>query len=148
VKNNHQNGSAIRRSQAHFFATCITRLSEVSSRVFPSGYDPEAGHSETLWSLQEYEVFHDAAYACGFVCNDFKPTYPIDLVNTAPQKALGEESLSEIRHYIHTLLRAERSNRMDGYFSPVLAALCSGALNVVAHRLITDYRFSQQSANA
>ncbi len=126
--------TSVYESQARFLAGCIRRLEEAYHSHFDKPYNPDAGDSDRFWALPEYEVFHDAAYACGFVCTDFTPNYAID----RSEETLGRESFTGLRHYVHTLLRAERSNRMDGYFSPVCSAIQSGALGIVARRLEFD----------
>jgi len=130
--------TSVYASQARFFARCIRRLEEAYRRHFDKPYNPDVGDSARFWALPEYEVFHDAAYACGFVCTDFSPTYSIDLANESCGETLSRKPFNELRHYVHTLLRVERSNRMDGYFSPVCSAIQSGALGVVARRLESD----------
>jgi hypothetical protein len=130
--------SVVYEAQAEFLARCIRRLEIAFHQSFSAPYDPDAGDSPRFWAMPEYEVFHDAAYACGFVCDDFVPNFPIELANERPHETLGRESFAGLRHYIHTLLRAERSNRIDGYFSPVCSAIQSGALGVIATRLESD----------
>jgi len=130
--------TSVYESQARFFARCIRRLEEAYRRHFDKPYNPDVGDSDRFWALPEYEVFHDAAYACGFVCTDFASTYSIDQANESRGETLSREPFKELRHYVHTLLRAERSNRMDGCFSPVFSAIQSGALGVVARRLESD----------
>jgi len=125
-------------SQSHFLAKCIRKLEVAANDLFVGEYDPDAGEAALFWAHPDYDMFHDAAYACGFVCNDLSPDFPIDEANRRPRERLGNETFDGIRHYVHTLLRAERSNRMDGYFSPVCAAIQSGALIVVAERLESD----------
>ena len=130
--------TSVYESQARFLAGCIRRLEEAYRRHFDKPYNPDVGDSARFWALPEYEVFHDAAYACGFVCTDFAPTYPIDKANESCGETLRRVPFKELRHYVHTLLRAERSNQMDGYFSSVCSAIQSGALGIVARRLDSD----------
>jgi hypothetical protein len=130
--------STVFEPQARFLATCIRRLERDVVRELGANYDPSAGIASRFWDIPAYEIFHDAAYACGFVCDDLTADFPIDVAQARPQLTLGGASFPELRHYLHTLMRAERSNRMDGYFSPVLEAVHSGALGVVAGRLEGD----------
>ena len=125
-------------SQSHFLAKCIRRLENAAKDFFAGEYDPGADELTLFWAQPDYEIFCDAAYACGFVCDDLSPDFPIDEANRRPLELLGFEKFSGLRHYVHTLLRAEHSNRMDGCFSPVCTALQSGALIVVAERLESD----------
>ncbi len=126
------------QSQALFLALRIRSLEAVTDQLFAAEYDPDAGDAALFWALPEYDLFHDAAYACGFVCNDLAPDYPVDEANTRPFSKLSREPFDGLRHYVHTMLRAERSNRADGYFSPVCSAIQSGALGLVAQRLTSD----------
>ena len=130
--------ASIREPQARYFALCIRGLEQAFRRSFDNSYNPDAGDSERFWALPEYDLLHDAAYACGFVCCDFKPNYPLERANNQPSESVGQEPLKGLRHYLHTLLRAERSNRMDGYFSPICSAIESGALAVLAQRFESD----------
>lgn len=130
--------SPVYEYQASFLANCIHKLDEARIRAFGAGYDPESGDTEKFWALPAYDTFQNAAYACGFVCTDLPPTYPLDSANQSPQETVGRESFPGLRHYIHTLMRAERANQMGGCFSPVLAAFVSGALILVAERLVSD----------
>lgn len=127
----------IYESQARYLAHRILSLEKAFRRNFDT-YNADAGDSRRFWALPECDLFHDAAYACGFVCADFKPNYSIERANNRPSESIGQESLNGLRHYLHTLLRAERSHRMDGYFSPICAAIESGALALVAQRIESD----------
>lgn len=143
-----QKKSPVYAVQASFLALCIRRLEAATRRAFELPYNPDAGEAAVFWRLHDYQIFHDAAYACGFVCNDGDLSYPIDAANRRPSETLGREPLDSLRSYVHTLLRAERSNRMDGYFSPVCSAVQSGALGVVAARLESDDSLYQRSLGA
>lgn len=122
----------IYKSQARYLAHRIHGLERVFRRNFDKPYNPNTGDSKRFWALPEYDLFHDAAYACGFVCADLRPDYSIERANNLPSESIGQESLNGLRHYLHTLLRAERANRMDGYYSPICSAIESGALALVA----------------
>lgn len=124
--------------QAKFLALCIHRLDSAFRHSFAAPYNPDVGDSDKFWALPEYKIFHDATYACGFVCADLKPDYPIDHAHESPAETLGNENFDGIRRYVHTLMRAERANQMDGYFSPVCVAIQSGSLSLVAKRIIAD----------
>lgn len=132
--------TAIYESQAKFLAKCIRILERVFRNELNGKYNPDEGDSNVIWMMQEYDLFHDAAYACGFVCNNMVPNYNLDSVNKDPVNALKNVSLIDLRQYTHTLLRAERNGRMDGYYSAIGAALESGALGIVANRLESDGR--------
>jgi len=123
-------------SQAKFLALCILQLDERTKRI---KFDPDDKNDvRDFWKLPEYIIFHDATYACGFVCNDYSPDFNINAANINSKNIISKASFEELRHYIHTLMRAERSNQMDGYFSPVLKAVLSDALTLVAIRLNSD----------
>lgn len=124
--------------QASHFVACIKALDEDRLRTIGPRYNPEAGDPARLWSLRSYRIFHDAAYVCGFVLDGLAPDFPLSEANKSPQRTLGEIPFPKLRHYVHTLMRAERSSAMDGYFSPVLESLVSGALLLVASRLEQD----------
>jgi hypothetical protein len=128
----------VHESQARFLAACIRSLAEERRRLLKPRYDPEAGDTAKFLSLHSYRVFHDAAYACGFVCTDLPSTYPLEQVNASPRTTLASANFAGLRRYVHTLLRAERACGESGYFSQVFAALESGALVLVADRLESD----------
>jgi hypothetical protein len=91
---------------------------------------------EKLLDNAEYKRFLEALYACGFVTEDFTPDFSLEAANAKPEDTLGECGLPRIRHYLHTLARAERW--ADGHSSPVLHAIKAGALQLVARRLASD----------
>ncbi|MDH4557809.1 NUDIX hydrolase [Pseudomonas sp. BN417] len=90
-----------------------------------------------IWDLPDYRLLIVGSYACGFVCRDHKPDFDLTAVDNNPVAALGHCPFPEIRHFVHTLLRSERW--ADGYSSPILEAVNSGALALVAARLREDY---------
>jgi len=90
------------------------------------------------WEIPEVTRFLEGALACGFVCADFKVEEWTDLesVHMRPEEMIGQMGAPELRKYVHTVQRAEKW--ADGYGSPLLRALSSGSLQIVARRLESD----------
>ena len=124
--------------QARHFAHLIRALEQALLAHYraPSVDRLPADRFEEAWALDEYRLFCEGAYACGFVCNDFKPDGPLDAAKARPEATIAGWDFFTLRHYIHTLLRAEKW--ADGYSSPILDAVICGALHAVADRLDTD----------
>lgn len=83
--------------------------------------------------LAEYNLFIQGAYACGFVCRDLTPHADLNAVRLGPSEALQDTSLPQLRHYIHTLLRAERAS--DGYGSHIYEAHRAGVFTALCELL-------------
>lgn len=98
---------------------------------------------EEFQAIPEYAMFLQAGCACGFVCADFKPIAgdKFALANLRPNEYLADCSFRQIRHWIHHLFRAERW--AEGYSSPILEAIDSGALILVVTRLREDSRLRE-----
>lgn len=88
------------------------------------------------FALPEYERFIVGAPGAGFVCNDLAPMKDFEDFNARPREHLSSSDFSQLRLYVHTLLRAERW--ADGYATPIREAVMSGALEIVADRLASD----------
>ena len=88
------------------------------------------------FKLPEYRRFLLGAYACSFVCNNLEPMKDFENYQNSPQEYVQNAGWPKFRHYVHTLLRAERW--ADGYSSPILDSANSGALAIVADRLERD----------
>jgi hypothetical protein len=88
--------------------------------------------------LPEYQRFLLGAYACGFVCRDFSPMEGgrFEMMRSRPMEHLADCTLNVLRHWVHTLLRAERW--AEGWSSPIREAINGGALQLVAERLTSD----------
>lgn len=99
-------------------------------------FDWEKGHRP--WDAPEFLRFVEGAAACGFVCEDYPAgeLVPLSEVNRNPGQMLGAMNGEELRQYVHTLHRADKW--ADGYSSPILEALASGALQLLAARLDHD----------
>lgn len=88
------------------------------------------------FKLPEYRRLLLGAYACSFVCSNFEPMKDYENYQNLPKEYVQNARWPKFRHYIHTLLRDERWS--DGYSSPILEAVKSGALTIVADRLERD----------
>jgi hypothetical protein len=118
--------------QARLFAMLTRDLIQVYERY-------RGIQLEDFFQLPEYQKFVVGAYACGFVCRDYSQMdgESFELMKTRPREHLGDCSFRVLRHWVHTLLRAERW--ADGYSSHVKEAIDSGALEVIAMRLESDH---------
>lgn len=126
--------------QAELVSSSILELNDVAPWAFDLDHiqDIDLKDFQKIFELAEYLRFLDACYACGFVTRDTSPDFPIAEANARPEQYLGDCDLAGLRHYLHTLCRGERW--ADRYSSPVLEALCSGALKLVGTRLKNDER--------
>ncbi|KXV06423.1 hypothetical protein CR51_11930 [Caballeronia megalochromosomata] len=100
---------------------------------------------EEIWELREYRLFCEACYASGFVCSDYDDFFDLSAANKDPVHTLGTSDLAELRFYLHTLQRGE--HWADGYSSPILEAVASGALSIVGERLRKNQSFDAPSAD-
>jgi hypothetical protein len=127
--------SAIYEFQAQHLCSLIRFMAQAALAHFE--VESEADLAEEDWEaftkFPEYELFVHGAYACGFVCSDLRPNVDLSAVARRPGEALRGMSLPEIRHYVHTLLRAERGT--DGYGSFIYKALRAGVLEALCERL-------------
>jgi hypothetical protein len=124
--------------QSQVVASSIQELNDVLPWEFDVDTIPEIDQSKfnKIFEIAEYLRFMNACYACGFVTHDTSPDFPLDRANMRPEEVLGNCDLPALRHYIHSLCRDERWS--DGYSSPVLKALISGALQLVGRRLCNE----------
>lgn len=91
---------------------------------------------QEIWELDEYQLLIDAFFACGFVCRDLGLDGDLNAANERPEEFVRSLDFPGIRQYLHLLQRGEKW--ADGYSSPILAAIKSGALIKVADRLESD----------
>lgn len=91
---------------------------------------------ERLFDEYEYQLLIKALYACGWVCDDLPHDDFLPQVNRDVEGTVGKWGLSQLRLYLHTLMRGEKW--CDGNSSVVLEAFDSGALWTVADRLKND----------
>lgn len=127
--------AAVHACQAELFVLLARELIEAYRRA------PELDLDAWL-DLPEYKRFVAGAYATGFVCSDLAPIDDFDEMNTWPREHLVRAGFNRLRHWVHTLLRAERW--ADGLASPILDAIVSGALEIVAGRLEGDGSLKHQ----
>lgn len=96
---------------------------------------PEDGW-ERFTDSREYKLFLTGTYACGFVCSDLRPDVDIDRVNRSPEDHVDKLDLKELRHFVHTMMRSERSN--FGFGSAIWESMRSGTLELLMGRLAHD----------
>lgn len=89
-----------------------------------------------FFKLEAYRIFIEGAYACGFVCHDFKPDNPLEADRARATATIARWTFPQLRQYVHHLVRHERW--ADGFSSPILESLADGHLQQVADRLETD----------
>lgn len=97
-----------------------------------------------LSELPEYGRFIEGAYGCGFVTTDFATGGKLangesyEHIKNRPQE-VQYLPLQTVRHLIHILVRAERSNfeMVDEKEGTINQALSNGLLAAIAHRLET-----------
>lgn len=122
--------------QAHYMAKVIRSLVDTCSRLFKPNTELTLENFYKFQGLSEYKQFEDAAPVCGFVCTDYSRFFPLDNVHERPREVIPSLPFSKIRHYIHTLQRAEKWN--SEYSTSLWTAIQSGALLLVARRLEED----------
>lgn len=129
-----------RRSAVH---SCQAELFALLARELIEAYTRKPNASLTDWlDLPEHRRFVLGAYAAGFVCTDLAPMSDFEEICSRPREHLGVAGFNRLRHWIHTLLRAERW--ADGYSSPIREAIVSGALEIVVYRLENDMSLKRQ----
>jgi hypothetical protein len=122
----------LKANQVKFFAMLARELCDVSV------LSPDGPISE--WP--EYIRFIEGAYACGFVTGDFSATGKLaggvsyEAVQKTP-RIIQDCSLQTVRHVVHILVRAERSNLdlIDDEWGTIRQALATGLVNQIARRL-------------
>lgn len=122
--------------QAHYLAIAIHQLADACARQFREGTELGLEDFYRFSGMPEYEHFIQATTVCGFVCTDYSKFFPLDKVHDRPQEVIPALPLSKVRHYIHTLQRAEKWN--SEYSTALWTAITSGALLLVARRLESD----------
>jgi ADP-ribose pyrophosphatase YjhB (NUDIX family) len=135
-------GSPIFEVQAKFMASLILDLEAACLRLYGVDESREIPWDGDLtaasWEVPEYRRFIEGSPACGFVVDGLPPEEWLDLedVNRHPRQTIPIMRPQDIRLFIHTVHRSEKW--ADGYASPVLESLASGALQAVAKRLLED----------
>lgn len=130
--------SVVTSDQAELLVMLIERLERSALDHFqiPDRSRIPLERFSEIWELEDYRPLILGAYSCGFVCRDMKPEFDLNETNRDPSAALGNCSFPKLRQYVHTLMRGERW--ADGNSSPIMAAIKSGALALVATRLTED----------
>ncbi|MDD5462646.1 MAG: hypothetical protein PHG00_13605 [Methylococcales bacterium] len=122
--------------QAHYMAKAIYSLVDAYSREFRPNTELTLEIFYRFRGLNEYKQFEEAAFVCGFVCTDYSRFFPLDKAHERPLEVIPSLSFSKLRHYIHTLQRAEKWN--SEYSGSLWTAVQCGALSLVARRLESD----------
>lgn len=123
----------VTEDQVQLFSTLAMELIEVRRDL----------DLDAFCSSAEYKRFLRAGYACGLVCSNFAPM-DVDLfsrANNRPHEYLANCSFHTLRHWLHHLFRAEKW--VGDYSSPILDAIDSCALLLVADRLACDERLRE-----
>lgn len=130
--------SAVNSYQATLFAHVTQRLERAIMRKLGTDHakDLPADDETALAGLDEYELWIEAAFACGFVMDNGKPEGDLDAANRDPEGTVGRMTFPELRQYVHYLQRTDKWN--DGFGIPIYRAIRSGALGIVAERLLSD----------
>lgn len=106
------------------------------------------GRSDAVLSqLPEYDRFILGAYACGFVCDDFRVDGRLSgglnyrQIQGDP-RLLNDCSFQTLRHTVHVLIRSEHHNseNIDNEIGVVRVALGNGMIDHIAHRLFPQGR--------
>ena len=117
-------------------AKAIRSLVDTCSRLFRPNTELNLETFYQFQGLSEYKQFEEAAFVCGFVCTDYSRFFPTENVHERPREVVPSLSFAKLRHYIHTLQRAEKWN--SEYSTSLWTAVQSGALSLVARRLEED----------
>lgn len=130
--------SAINSYQATLFAHATQRLERAIMRKLGTDHakDLPADDETALAGLDEYELWIEAAFACGFVMDNGKPEGDLDAANRDPERTVGRMTFPELREFVHYMQRCDKN--WDGYGIPIYRAIRSGALGLVAERLLSD----------
>jgi len=116
--------------QAHHVASVIQQLADACARQFGDGTELSLEDFYRFSDLPEYKRFMEATIVCGFVCTDYGSAFPLTKVNDRPNEVIPTLPFSKVRHYIHTLQRAEKWN--SEYSTALWTAITNGALLLVA----------------
>ncbi len=122
--------------QAHHLAKAIHQLADACAHKFRAEDELSLEDFDRFSGMPEYERFMQSAICCGFVVNDYSRFFPLGEVHDRPSEVVPTLPFSKLRHYIHTLQRAEKSNHE--YSTVLWTAITSGALLLVARRLESD----------
>jgi hypothetical protein len=135
--------SPVYEVQARFLAKAIRKLERAYSREFSSSRELSLEDFYEFQGSTEYQDFIEATLLCGFVCDDYRDFFPLDDAHLRPKEALHNVPFNKIRHYIHTIQRAEKWNSQ--YNTALYDAIRSGALSIVADRLESDMTLYEEA---
>jgi hypothetical protein len=122
--------------QALHLAKAIRKLEGVCSLQFRPVTELSLEEYYRFRDMPEYDIFIEAALTCGFVCTDYARFFPIEDAHSNPSEVISALPFAKLRHYIHTLQRAEKWN--SEYSTALWTAVMCGALPLVARRLESD----------
>lgn len=122
--------------QALHLAKAIRKLEEACSRQFRPTTELSLEEFNRFRNMPEYENLIEATFACGFVCTDYARFFPIEKAHLKPNEVIPMLPFSKLRHYVHTLQRAEKWN--SDYSTALWNSVMCGALPLVARRLESD----------
>ncbi len=135
IKTSISRRSSVYEAQAKFLAQAIRKLVNRFHREIRISNEFSQEDFDNLKQFQEYDAFIEATIVCGFVCSGYKTFFDLNLANTQPQ-VFNDMPFKEIRHYIHTLQRAEKWG--GEYSTSLYDAIKTGVLSVIATRLESD----------
>lgn len=127
--------SPVYDEQAKFFAELLLELIDEYRIETEMNNGNEIELSE-FFQIAAYNRFMRGANACGFVCSDYNPDFPLGEILSRPEHEVQHLSFAKLRHYVHTLLRAEAW--AGGHDSPIRDALNAGAMQILANRILND----------
>ncbi len=128
--------TAVYEVQADYLARAIHQLANACAHQFREGIEFSLENFYRFRSMPEYENFIEATFVCGFVCTDYGSFFPLEKIHDRPNEVVPTLPFSKMRHYIHTLQRAEKWS--SEYSTALWTAITSGALLLVARRLESD----------
>jgi hypothetical protein len=140
------NRSPVYIAQAHFLVKTIHKLERAYGRKFSSSRELSLDEFYEFQESAEYQDFIEATLICGFVCDDYCNLFPLDNAHLRPREILPALTFNKIRHYIHTIQRAEKWNSQ--YSTVLYDAIRSGALSIVADRLESDMTLYEVSTDS
>ena len=96
----------------------------------------EWGVKPSPWDIPEIMKFIYGSIELGFVIDDYEMEDLLDLerINCDPKGTISQMGISDLRWFIHTVQRSDKW--ADGYSSPILKCLASGALQLAGKRLV------------
>ena len=118
------------------FRSALTTIRDLERVFLPSFKAIEDLSIEEYYRFtasDEYRAFEEVCLNGGFVCDDYDEFFNLALIHALPEEIIPNLTLSGIRHYIHTVQRAEKWN--SEYSRALFDAVKSGSLGLVWRRL-------------